>query len=148
MFARCELTGTWKKIVSKLIYECFREVSYGLQMSKLVICPRRVKNYDTETKGLHYLRVNIDRVKAFSCQSDHRSASRSHGPFIIRYFDVFGSVSVLDNISFFQVPWGLLTMRWYIVNCRFPNPGQRATTAAMPCSSVSRGEYTLTLGQV
>ena len=66
----------------------------------------------TETKGLHYLRVNIDRVKAFSCQSDHRSASRSHGPFIIRYFDVFGSVSVLDNISFFQVPWGLLTMRW------------------------------------
>ena len=38
-------------------------------------------------------------------------------------------------------------MRWYIVNCRFHNPGQRATTA-MPCSSVSRGEYTLTLGQV
>ena len=38
-------------------------------------------------------------------------------------------------------------MRWYIVNCRFHTPDQRATTA-MPCSSVSRGEYTLHLGQV
>ena len=38
-------------------------------------------------------------------------------------------------------------MRWYIVNCRFHTPDQRATTA-MPCSSVSRGEYTLNLGQV
>ena len=38
-------------------------------------------------------------------------------------------------------------MRWYIVNYRFPIPDQRATTA-MPCSSVSRGEYTLNPGQV
>ena len=34
-------------------------MSYGLQTSKLVICPRRVKNYDTETKGLHYLRLTL-----------------------------------------------------------------------------------------
>ena len=38
-------------------------------------------------------------------------------------------------------------MRWYIENCRFHNPDQRATTA-MPCSSVFRGEYALNLGQV
>ena len=81
-------------------------------MSKLVTCPQRVKNYDTETKGLHYLRFNIDWVQAFGSQSDHRSASRSRGSCTFRYFDVFGSVSVLDNISFFHVPWGLLTMRW------------------------------------
>ena len=61
--------------------------------------------------------------------------------------DVFGPVSVLDNIPCFHVAWGLLTMRWYIVSCRFHTPDQRETTA-MPCSSVLRGEYTLTLGQV
>ena len=38
-------------------------------------------------------------------------------------------------------------MRCYIVKCRFHNPDQRATRA-MSCSSVSRGEYTLNLGQV
>ena len=63
-------------------------------------------------------------------------------------FNVFRPVSVLDNISCFHVAWGLLTMGWYIVNCRFHTPDQRATTA-MPCSRVSRGEYnTLNLGQV
>ena len=58
-----------------------------------------------------------------------------------------GPVSFLDKISCFHAAWGLLTMRWYIVNCRLHNPDQRATTA-MPCSSVSRGEYILNLGQV
>ena len=57
-------------------------------------------------------RFNIDWDKAFGCQSDHRSPSRSRGPYIFRYFDVFGLVYVLDYISFFHVPWGLLTMRW------------------------------------
>ena len=39
-------------------------------------------------------------------------------------------------------------MRWYIVNCRFHTPDHRVTTA-MPCSSISRGEYnTLIPGQV
>ena len=47
----------------------------------------------------------------------------------------------------FRVAWGLPTMRWYIVNCRFHNPDQSATTA-LPYSSVSRGEYILNLGQV
>ena len=56
--------------------------------------------------------LNIDWVKALGCQSDHRSACRSRGLYIFRYFDVFGPVCVLDNISYFQVPWGLLTMRW------------------------------------
>ena len=37
-------------------------------------------------------------------------------------------------------------MRWYIVNYRLHYPDQRASTA-MPCSSVSRGEYIL-IGQV
>ena len=34
----------------------------------------------TEVKGLHCLRFIIDWVKAFGCQSDHRSASRSRRP--------------------------------------------------------------------
>ena len=87
----------------KSIYERFRGVSYGLKMSKIV----------------HYLRFNIDWVKAFGRQSDHRSASRSRGLYIFRYFDVFGLVSVFD-ISFFHAPWGLLTMRWKIAHYRFP----------------------------
>ena len=101
----------------------------------------------TEVQGLHHLRFEIDYVEVFGFQSEHRQAFRVRGPFIFRQFDV-GSVSVLDNISCFHAAWGLLTMRWYIVHCRFHNPDQRATTA-MPCSSVSRGEYiTLNLGQV
>ena len=32
-----------------------------------------------------------------SAVNDHRSASRSRGPDISRYFDVFGPVSFLDN---------------------------------------------------
>ena len=34
------------------------------------------------------------------------------------------------------------------LNFRISNPYQRETTAPTPCSSVSRGEYTSTLGQV
>ena len=37
----------------------FSGVSYGLQMSKLVICPTREKLRQTETKRLHYLRFSI-----------------------------------------------------------------------------------------
>ena len=95
----------------KIIYECFRGVSYGLQMSKLVMCPTCEKLRHRQTKGLHYIRVDIDWVKAFGCQSDHRLACGSRGPCISRYIDVFGSVPVLGNIAFFHVPWGFLTMR-------------------------------------
>ena len=66
-----------------------------------------MRNYDTETKGLPYVRFNIDWVEAFGCQSDHRSASRSRGPYIFRYIDVFGPVSVLDIISFFLCTSGI-----------------------------------------
>ena len=39
----------------------------------------------------------------FGSQSDHRSASRSRGLHIFRYFDVFGPVSVLDNRVYAKV---------------------------------------------
>ena len=101
----------------------------------------------TEIKGVHCLRFEIDclRCSAFNPTIDKLPECA------VRLFPdnshVFRPVSVLDNISCFHVACGLLTMRWYIVNCRFHNPDQRGTTA-MPGSSVSCGEYTLNLGQV
>ena len=37
---------------------------------------------ETEVKGLHCYRFNVDYVIVFGFQSDHRIASRSRGPFI------------------------------------------------------------------
>ena len=45
----------------------------------------------------------------FGSQSDHRSASRSRGLHIFRYFDVFGPVSVLDNRVYAKVRSSKLT---------------------------------------
>lgn len=105
------------------------------------------ESYDTEIKMLHCYRFDFNYVQVFGFQSGHRKASRSCGPFIFRKIDVFGPVSVLDNITCFHVAWRLLTIRLHNINCRLHNPDQRATIA-MPCSSVSHGEYTLNLGQV
>ena len=138
----------WAIFYSLSTHTCFPGVRCGLQMSQLVSGLACAKlRHRQEIKVSHCYLFNIDFVKVSGFQSDHRIASRSRGPFIFRYFDVFGPVSFLDKISCFHAAWGLLTMRWYIVNCRLHNPDQRATTA-MPWSSVSRGEYTLNLGQV
>ena len=48
---------------------------------------------------MHYLHFKINWVKAFGRQSDRRSSSPSRGPYIFRYFDVFGPVSVLKNMK-------------------------------------------------
>ena len=54
---------------------------------------------------------NIDRVKVFGVNPTIDQLLDRAALTFSRYFDVFGTVSVLDNISFFHVPWGLLTSR-------------------------------------
>ena len=144
MSAGCELNSTWYSLST---HTSFPGWYMGYKWASSWSVWRVQLRHRQEIKVLHCYRFDIDYVKVSGFRSDHRIASRSRGPFIFRYFDVFGPVSFLDKISCFHAAWGLLTMRWYIVNCRLHNPDQRATTA-MPCSSVSRGEYTLNLGQV
>ena len=124
-------------------------MSYGLQMSKLVTCLtcekllHRQRPKSCITVALTLIGLRRSAVNPTIDQLPDRAVLT-----LSRYFDVFGPVSVLDNTSFFHVPWGLLTMCLQFLDCQFPSPDQSATTAAMPCSSVSRGEYTLTRDQV
>ena len=86
MFARCsyQVPGFFF-FYNASTNKCFRGLTYGLQMSKLVICPtcEKLRQKQRPKKALRYLRFNIDWVKTFGCQSDHRSASP--GPYIFRY---------------------------------------------------------------
>ena len=68
----------------------------------------------TETKGLHYLGFNIDWVKAFGFQSDRRISFPIARSFYFRYFDVFGLVSAMDNMSYFMY---LVITHHALVNC-------------------------------
>ena len=141
-------------------------VSYGLQMSQVVIGLASAKlRYRQEMKTLHCYRFDIDCVAVSGFQSDTLEASRSRGPFVFRlpirpsivfpiarsvYFPVIRCLwpgFCFEQNLYFYAAWGLLTMRWFIVNCRFHDPGQRAATAT-PCISVSRGKCTLNLGRV
>ena len=97
----------------------------------------RVKNCDTETKELNYLRFNIDSVRMFGCKSDHRSASRSHDPY---FSDILVSLARFQcwTISHFFMCLGDYSPyvgKYLVVNCRNPNPDQRATTSRCPAAA-------------
>ena len=90
----------------------FPGVSHGLQRSLLVICPMRA-NYDTardKNKGLHFIDLTMIGIRrsAFNPIIDKLP---DHVDLLFSHNSIFCPVSVLGDIYFFHVAWGLLIMR-------------------------------------
>ena len=148
MFARCELPGTWKIKFYSLSTKCFRGVSYGLEMTKFVICPTCEKlGHKQRPKGCITFALTLIglRLSAANPTIDHLPHRA-----VLVVSDISMSLFGFCFGQYLVFSCTLEITHHVLVNCKWsvPYPDQRATTAAMPCSSVSRGEYTLTLGQV